>query len=273
VAYFDEKSDAATGQTRKELWLSYGNPEQAKRLLENSEALKDVIATLPDMPQELLSILRPAPLPFNPQAWMYPKHPRYLQGGKINYSQPLYSSKSPTGSLVAFYGSPYWLFLVNSDTGQACEVDLGMSSQVPLYPIKASWSPNGRYLAMTISVYYPGTLMEFSHLAVLDTFTGEIYQPDLGISHVWDIGWMPDSQHLLALGRVRFNDKEGLVQQLALVNAQAKNFYIVLPNYADFGGGEVGSQMALSPDGQILAIMCDVVGESHLCTISIEHTP
>jgi hypothetical protein len=139
-----------------------------------------------------------------------------------------------------------------------------MSSQGPLHPLKVKWSPDGRYLAMTTSVSRPGEFMVFSHLAVLDTFTGEIYQPELGMHYVEEIQWMPDSKHLTTLGIIGLNRESFPIQNLALVNVTERGFRIALPDY-DFGG----ESMVLSSDGATLAVRCPAAGKDRLCLVSV----
>jgi hypothetical protein len=293
IAYLDyEWLDQARGLTRDILWVGQGAPQQAQRVIEDVPPASVVIDPggylilfsggvdqPPEVPEPARRFFQVQSLPFAPDEWRYPKYPGPLSSN-LRY-QGFVVVRRPGGSHVAFYADPY-LFLLDSGRSTVCEVDLGVGpgeDKNPLFPIEAKWSPNGRYLAMITTARFPGQLLSFSGLTVLDTVTGELSQPRLPARYVTDIDWAPNSQHVLALGDT--GEVKGRPEfRLLLVDPVAGDVSPMLPQRTwGVTGSQWGWQMVWSPNGQELAIKCPIVldaeptiVESRVCLIS-SHIP
>ncbi len=177
----------------------------------------------------------------------------------------------PSEDKVAFYNN-YHFFMADLNTGRMPEVDLGDWNGLELWAMEAQWSPDGRYLALLVTV---GDLpVPFVDLAVLDTDTGKFHMldrdpQDKNIS-LSDVAWAPDSQHLLILGELTWQEREAedVSSHLYLVDALTGKFRPILSNHA-LGGGDGGWNLAWSPDGQRLAVNCPTSEEGRLCVIAV----
>jgi len=275
----------ATDQQR-ELRVSQGDPKRIELVGQDVNGLS--LAVSPDG-QRLIYFAAPTggqpllwdstgrttqAMPFDLNRWKSFERP----ANKRNFQ----SVWSPDGSQIAFYTYPA-LFLVDGRTNQGCEVNLGIKSeeQGPTWVFEAKWSPDGHYLAMiTTATSYPGQLLSFTELAILDIFTGRQLRPKLAMSHVWDIIWAPDSKHIMALGQVE--TIQGYpIQRLFLVDVLSGDSLPVLPEHI-LGGGSSnpGMQLAWSPDGRTIAIKCPLLlpesldmMEDRLCLIVVDTRP
>ena len=191
VAYLDwEFIDKARGQTRWDLWVSQGSPEQSQRMVQGVWGtgpgvlatgmvvdpsglllrLSRTPANLSPLPESARQFLQEGSLAIDPAQLLYIKYPG--PAGEQYRARELFTASQPKGTQIALYADPY-LFLADIHTGSICEVDLGKVQGLPRFPYEARWSPNGRYLAMLTTARDPGALFSFSNVTVLDTITGE----------------------------------------------------------------------------------------------------
>ena len=179
----------------------------------------------------------------------------------------------PRGNEIAFYNDS-GLYLLDTVSGQACEVALGLAGlgeRGPRWAYLAKWSPNGRYLAMiTTSGRFP---LEFSELTILDTVTGDLHtvQPERhlhsGKYYVLDIDWAPDSTTIAA--RVAVAMKEGVVYDgLYVMSTRGAQQERQLPELT-FTGASAGLSLSWSPNGKYLALNCPTSNEGQLCQIAV----
>lgn len=264
-----------------ELWISWGDPTQAKQIAQSVEGLS--LAVDP-AGQRLLYFSSPAndqpqlwdaatqavqAMPLNLAQWTWQKY----EAGQPTLALPVFQTAwSPNGSQIVFYAYPEWLFLVDPKTGYLCEVDLGQVRWEPRWVFYARWSPDGRCLAMITTA--GGAPIRFNELTVLDTITGESYSFNLGLPYLYDIAWSSNSETLAVLGQVNVVNGRTLMG-LYLVDISSGDFRQMLPKHT-FGGGAVeGWELAWSPDGHTLAVKCPVwpetesiVVEDRVCLIS-----
>ncbi len=264
VVYFD--SYIKEQRIERSLWIGYGNGKVAKQLSAKVNDLANIVIDEKILLPKLQETIAFSP-PFDANKWKYPKYPRFMQLFDLGYKWYSDYSFQPNGHLIEFNAVPWWLFLADIETEEACEVNLGEityeTAIIPYWPLNTRWSPNGRYLAMQISLAPPEFISYASHVAIVDTWTGEVYKPDFDLGWVKDTEWLPDSNHLLVLGDFG-NDA------LFMVNVPEKKVEHIMPDYTF---GRWGSrQMLTSPDGKWLAITCpyEVGLEHYLCLMAIE---
>ncbi len=253
VVYTDYKTQELSGVSQYGVWLSRGTSQSPQLLFEDANLLQTK-AAIERLSPEIVRSLNVYDFPFDPEQWRYNKYPEDPYVWQSWREVKFASSVSPDGSKAVFYGIP-WLYLVDLKTNQPCEVDLGKSVRAT----RMVWSPDSRLLAMlTTQTEYPQELWPFSRLAFLNVETGEIYQPDLGISNVWEMVWISDSRYFIAMGETTIGEDSYLKQQLALIDALGQDFNLVLADYV-FGGVQSGFQLALSPDNQKIGVSCPMV--------------
>jgi len=177
----------------------------------------------------------------------------------------------PSEDKVAFYNN-YHFFVANLNASQVQEIELGdIDPVLELWAVDALWSPDGHYIALCVT---DPDGFSFFDLTVLDTTTGEFHGLDRDPSDknivVQDIAWAPDSQHLLILGELTWQEREAedVSSHLYLVDALTGKFRPILSNHA-LGGGDGGWNLAWSPDGQRLAVNCPTSEEGRLCVIAV----
>ena len=156
----------------RQVWISQGSPENAQLIADNLSnfyvAVKqgdNQIAYLAD--QQL--IMRNASLEVSQVVEFDSTRWEYLSA---TYPPPIYEMAwRPGSSQVVIYSngdSGGYTFLLDTNSGQVCELDLGG------WALVVRWSSDGRYLAVARS---QGTLpIDFSDLVVLDTVSGKLYE-------------------------------------------------------------------------------------------------
>ncbi len=177
----------------------------------------------------------------------------------------------PSEDKVAFYNN-YHFFVTNLGTGQIQEIELGTDNYGrALWAMNAQWSPDGRYIAMlTTSGDLP---VEFSELTILDPVSGELrsMHPEQyvypGQYYVTDVAWGPDSYHLVVLAVVREDEIGVEYEGLYLTEVDNTEFQRLAPEH-EFGGAW-GEELAWSPDGLRLAVLCPTSEEGRLCIIPV----
>lgn len=268
VVYTDHKTQEFSGVDQYGLWLSRGQEQEPQLLLEDAEQLRTE-AGARQLPPEIAQALDVYDFPFDPEQWRYDKYPEDNYFIEAWAEKQFLSAISPDESKAVFYGIP-WLYLVDLKTNQPCEIELGKYVRAG----EVAWSPDSRLLAMLVTrTDSPQMLWPFSRLVFLNTETGEIYQPDLGISYVWEMAWTSNSRYFIAMGETGDGENAYLQQQLVLIDVLGQDFKRMLPDHV-FGGAQPGFQLALSPDNQVLGVSCPMIygqfvkGTDILCLIT-----
>lgn len=211
----------------------------------------------PDFSPVVSQVFQTISLPADPFAWHSAE-----DDGRPSRPSPLSAANQPGGEFVAVYGYPH-LFLYDVNAHQPCVVDLGRppGEGGSNYPLSLAWSPDGRFLAMIVTSDDPRELLHYSHLEVLDTTQGMIHRIDLPARIVTEMAWAPNSRQILILGQVAISHTGLSVEKLYLSDALSDAYRTVLPDWSLAGGGPWGTNMAWSPDGNLLAIACPSVGD------------
>ncbi len=201
---------------------------------------------------------------FDPTQWDYAKSRR--NSDPVSFE----TAWQPGTSLVFLYsdgatrGGGY-TFILNSDTGEVCELNLGGWAEV------AQWSSDGRYLAIGMAA-----TSHLADLALLDTVTGKLTTlagAPRGINgqlYVNDLIWAPDNRHLLAIGSVvlsQNNQSASDVHGLYLVDiGSGQSVYV---EYKSIVSSE-DNNWAWSPDGSKLVMRCPTQTVDQICLISVQ---
>ncbi len=101
------------------------------------------------------------------------------------------------------------------------------------------------------------------------------FSPDLaGRHYVWDIAWAPDNYHLVAIGQVSAyqhcapNCMDN-VDRMYLVDFIFGKADLIFPSF-QFSGGDVGENLAWSPDGTKILAQCRTEKTGRLCYIPVQ---
>ena len=170
---------------------------------------------------------------------------------------------------VGYQGGGGYTFVLNADTGQVCELNLGGWAAV------AHWSSDGRYLAVERA-----TSSHPADLAILDTITGKLTtfvgvdQGTQGQLYVDDFTWAPDNYHLLAIGSIasqpsnsqNTSDTHGLY--LADIGL-GKGIYV--DEYKSIVSSQ-DNNLAWSADGSNLLVRCPTQTSDRICIMSVQET-
>jgi hypothetical protein len=273
--------------TVHDLWISRGSPNQMEKVVEdlptsfqvdkaNSRLL--IFSGADNQAQitpKASGLLQSTILHVNPNELKYPK---YSVTTETVSSPSIFSAVlNSDGTKAALYDSP-WLLLLDTSTNQVCEVDLGATAKIANGVTRASWSPDGRYLALTIIRQPPGMLIRSSWLRILDTATGQSLTPDLGVPFAWESFWLPDNRHVIVFGQTATPPMDRATDKLFLVDVVRQKATPLQTNL-EIGGGHIGSLMALSPDGHTLAITCTLFDtnnrplEYRICSFRVGEAP
>lgn len=210
MAYLNrEYTDESKGQSRYDLWIRHGKPEQVQRLAEGVSPIfltVDSSGRLIYLPQaasdpQVLDVAtgHTQALPLALTRWQYPQYPQAVF--KLSTFQ---ITGQPKGSQAMLFAYP-WTLLFDTHTNQACAVDLGQTTPVnPIWALQARWGPDGRYLALVTIDTRPGQLVRSAELAILDMETGVLrtLQPAPDRHGVTSIAWAPSGRYLAVLGIV-----------------------------------------------------------------------
>jgi Tol biopolymer transport system component len=203
-------------------------------------------------------------LPFNLASLEQPGEEGVVRGSATAYDIAWH----PSQPKVAFYNN-YHLFLVNLDTGQAQEIDLGRrpTGEI-LWTFYARWSPDGRYLALLTTAGIPP--VHFVDLAILDTTTGTLRRVDFGLRlpYVSEVAWAPNSRHMAI--RAVVSQQEGRNREgLYLVDAVTGATRRMLPDVLFGTNGDFTWNMDWSPNGDTIATACPIIGEVRVCLFPV----
>lgn len=223
------------------------------------------------LPLEAYRDFRVFIVPGNPYYWKYPRY--FADRVETGYlGDEFQTAVRPDGSLIAFYADPF-LFLYDPTTETVCEVDLGIfQSGDPYFVWNARWSPDGRYLAMLTSARFPGQLLDFIDLIVLDSYTGQLrtINPS-ALRMVSSFAWSPTGGWLIVLAQ---EDREDLPNSLHLVDAATGNVRSILPGFR-FGTTGSGG-LSWDPNPAMIALACHAwdaerrfLAEYRVCAIEV----
>ena len=177
-----------------------------------------------------------------------------------------YSYVSPTDHTI--------LFDVNN--GQSCTISFNG------WVYFASWSPNGRYLAVIKSPESSSSLWADYYLSVLDGLTGNFYQIDSkkvvpaemkGRHIISNFSWAPDNRHLVVMGTADIvgTGEHNSINKLYLVDFISGDVDNLFPSY-EFNIAWKGTGLAWSPDGLKLLVECPTEEQGRLCLFAVKRT-
>lgn len=276
--YFDIDRKNRTYKLTRQIWVSYGDPDTVQMLDDNLPQLplaikpggSEMIYLSDKNISKLDKSLKKLPsAPFDSAQWDYAKTRR--NDIPVSYKM----AWQPGTSLIFLYsegamqGGGY-TFILNADTGQVCELNLGGWAQV------AHWSSNGRYLAF-IRVKDYAFLYPRSELTLLDIATGNLTmfnvtpQEIAGQHYVRDFIWAPDNRHLLAIGEIYTSSNNQSETGLYLVDSVSGQSTHVVPENKGFVFSH-DNDFAWSPDGSKVVIHCPTQAVDQICLISVQRT-
>ncbi|MGA7191986.1 MAG: hypothetical protein WBW94_00030 [Anaerolineales bacterium] len=258
-----------------QLWVSHGDPNAAQKLADNLSQFplgvrpdgSEMIYRSDNKISGLDKSLKAIPsVSFDPTQWDYAKERRN--------SRPLsFQMAWQPGTSLAFLYSPAngdggYTFILNTDTGRVCELNLGG------WAVLAHWSSDGRYLAFVRSIRY--FFPTFSaDLTVLDTMTGNIKvlsvipQGIQGHHFADDFAWAPDNRHLAVIGAIDLSPDTPDETGLYLVDPVSGQSIKIDSTY---NFDEPPNSIAWSADGLKLAVFCYTPGVRGICLITVRKT-
>lgn len=298
IAYNDSEfiDPQSPGKYRENLWVSWGSPQQAKRVatgVDYDSPAIDPAGRVTFFPRESggkplgprlqrLDVTTEAQqtLALDLAQWDFHQYaPRLDEPGTDSPSRRVYTVWRPgTTSQILLYFADVGLLLADTQTGQICEIELRRQNK-PLAAGWVTWSPNGRYLAIAAESLEPEGRLGPLHLMIVDMNTGQQFFPDLGAGELVDIKWGASSQQIAALMRQKVPNGGRGTYRLYLVNAGSQVAQQILPQAEFIGGGSRAGMMTWSPDGSLLAINCpswqddQVITAARLCLISVSKAP
>ncbi len=161
------------------------------------------------------------------------------------------------------------LYLINTQTQNICSVDLGDYGEAGRGNVfGVHWSPNSRYLSMTIQRQNPipelNILdMENMDLSILSfPLDFETWPPERIGSPVWS----PDSRMILLQTGKHDAEIARTQAKLLIMNVQTHQYTNVFPDYTFFPG--IG-RMVWSSNGSTVAYSCHTATEGNICIMSV----
>jgi hypothetical protein len=167
-----------------------------------------------------------------------------------------------------------YTFLIDTDNGQICEIDLGSVGNENGWADIARWSPDGKYLAIIRT--WGSRPVDTSDLVILDTMTGKlsvmkIIPSDMeGLHFVNDIAWAPDNRHLAVIGQILYQNQD-ILGSLYLVDFLSEQSILVLSDQ-NLGSGLGDANLIWSHDGSQLLVKCPTSQEDRLCLFSVQES-
>lgn len=266
----------------RQVWMSSGNPKATQMLADNLPQFS--LATKPGGSavmylsgkkiSKLDSSLQVVSSPsFDLTQWDYRTEQR--DQNAVSYEM----TWQPGTSLIFLHsnggtqlGGGY-TFMLNADTGQLCEVNLGG------WAVRAHWSLDGRYLAV-VRADISSALVNSTDMTILDTTTGKLSttmvvpQETKGKHYITDFVWAPDNRHLLALESLPSQitaSGENAHHELYLVDFIFGESIHLFPEYKSFfADGAPKNNFAWSSDGSNLLIRCPTNLVDRVCLISVQ---
>ena len=283
LAEIDAVAYAEFVQDHEELWLSYGDPENLELIAADIQGwslsgmegkLIFFSPTIGDQPEIWNS--KSKKLEFTPFSL---ENRAYSKYGPGEYFQPVpgrtFSTAIQPGLKQAVFFGPGLFFLANFETGEVCELDLGIGPNGFRSASDAQWSTDGRFVAMKITSSYPGAIQIENQILVLDLLSGEEYFPEIPVDYVYDFVWEPGHHTLAALGKIGAIDGRAKMG-LFLIGVDEKMVRRILPEQI-FGGGAIG-MLAWGQDK--IAINCIywpdtalAIVEGRVCLIDVDRQP
>jgi len=186
-------------------------------------------------------------LPVDLDSWRYDKGHSYPL-------QPFHINWHPSGERILFWDGT-WAFLYDLRTDQGCEINMEALAGINDSILRASWSPNGRYLMaqLTQEPLFTSLTGSYALVWILDTYTGDTVQYELE-TVVYGFSWAPDNQTVIIEEEAdRAND--GASRSIFyLLNIRNGAHRPILTENTDLGTN--GKKVLWSPDGKILAHQC-----------------
>ena len=294
LAYVDsEHVNSAMGTVRRDLWISRGDPKQATRVASgiNSDSLavsSDGRLTFfnedqsnqpsgSQLQQLDIAIQAKQVTSLDLAQWDFSDSPLATQDSQVRNRRIRSIWRPGQTSQALLYSIDSGMLLADTQTGEICRISIRQQDK-PLLGSLATWSLDGRYLAMLVEP--AGAKQHWPSLLVVDMNTGQQFYRNSAANgafgtSVIDMEWGPNSRHLIALKEVvPSNTSSDMKYELYLIDVLAQTAQQVLPD-ATLGGGSSGSgEMDWSPDGHYLAINCPVsspgrpIIEDQVCLIS-----
>jgi Tol biopolymer transport system component len=285
-------TDRPSVEFRRQLWISRGDPQ-------NAQLIEDAFLT-----GNFLSYFSVGIEPEGEQIIYYTHNNQRLskRNGTFEIQQSIYLDISqweyrlmgsgmpifykmawrPNSSQVFLYSlgeAGGYTFLLDTDTGQICEINLGNTGSENAWADMARWSPDGKYLAVIRT--WGSRPVDSSDLAVLDTTTGKLYIVRIvpstveGLYFVNDVAWAPDSYHLAAIAQVLVQDPTlhtyYKISHLYLVDFLSNQIIqISSPSNEQLGSGLGSTNLIWSSNGSQLLVKCPTTQVDRLCLLSVQ---
>lgn len=271
--------DAQNGVWHTELWASDGVAGHSERIAERDSSVlidesrgwvvrRPSADTSPSASSRLAGLLPTYSLSFDPRERLGASG----SSGNKNWESIWNVAVDDRGERAVVFDD-LALFLIDK-SGQVCDVAPNIKSANRI--IGAKWSPDGRFVAIEGIAERPGRSTA-QPLYILEASSGKLLEPNTGVRFIDKTGWLPDGQHLMAIGHSKLDTIGFPIAQMILIDALSGDVRTIFDN-GEWGQIPVTTQWALSPDGHKIAIACPIESTqggwqlvaSRICLISIE---